>query len=149
MDGLNMGIVKEMPLPLPPVAEQRQFVDRLRRVEQQQVACAESAASVDGLLKVFKAELSPVGYDEVVGCLTSPSLKPVGWPEIQADCARAESYALVIPGRPAFTAVGRSNTWLAICTTCCGCRCRIRMIWRRGLMIRSSRPRSGWALRRS
>ena len=51
MDGLNMGIVKEMPLPLPPVAEQRQFVDRLRRVEQQQVACAESAASVDGLFE--------------------------------------------------------------------------------------------------
>lgn len=51
MDGLNMGIVKEMPLPMPPLLEQRQFVDRLRQVEDQRAACLESAASLDDLFE--------------------------------------------------------------------------------------------------
>lgn len=49
MDGLNMGIVKEMPIPLPPLDEQRSFVDRLRRTEVQQAASVESAHSLNNL----------------------------------------------------------------------------------------------------
>ncbi len=47
MDGLNMGIVKEMPLPLPPLDKQRQFVNRLRRAEKQRILCTEASMTLN------------------------------------------------------------------------------------------------------
>jgi type I restriction enzyme, S subunit len=51
MDGLNMGIVKEMPVPLPHLDEQHQFVARLRAIEQLHRACADSFEKVEALFE--------------------------------------------------------------------------------------------------
>lgn len=38
MEGLNMGIIKEMPVPLAPIDLQLEFAERLRRVSEQRAA---------------------------------------------------------------------------------------------------------------
>lgn len=51
MNGLNMGIVKEMPLPLPALELQERFVNRLREAEEQRIACAKSLNTLDSLFE--------------------------------------------------------------------------------------------------
>jgi len=49
MDGLNMGIIKLMPLPLPSLDEQASFVEKARSIAEQKRAMAELTSRL-GLL---------------------------------------------------------------------------------------------------
>ena len=62
MDGLNMGIVKEMPIPLAPLALQQAFDRRLRAARQMRGAHERSIAQLDDLFaslqhRAFRGEL--------------------------------------------------------------------------------------------
>lgn len=49
MDGLNMGYIKNMPMVLPPIALQREFVEELRAVSAERYALQQRAAHLDTL----------------------------------------------------------------------------------------------------
>jgi type I restriction enzyme S subunit len=49
MEGLNMGIIKEMPIPLVPIEFQQEFGKRLKQVSALKVAHRRSEAAVEGL----------------------------------------------------------------------------------------------------
>lgn len=49
MDGLNMGIIKEMPLPVPPLDDQREFVEMARKVDTLLDSCLQSATELEEL----------------------------------------------------------------------------------------------------
>jgi type I restriction enzyme S subunit len=49
MDGLNMGIIKEMPLPVPPIETQAEFVSRARAAQDQHRIAGLSMTAMDRL----------------------------------------------------------------------------------------------------
>lgn len=62
MDGLNMGIIKAMPIPVPPLADQQQFALRAEHVGASRGAMARAASSDDELFaslqsRAFRGEL--------------------------------------------------------------------------------------------
>jgi type I restriction enzyme S subunit len=62
MSGLNMGIIKEMPVPLPPLSLQREFARRVTAVEKLKAAQRASLAELDALFatlqhRAFKGKL--------------------------------------------------------------------------------------------
>jgi type I restriction enzyme S subunit len=62
MSGLNMGIIKGMPVPLPPIPLQREFARRVSAVEKLKAAQRASLAELDALFaslqhRAFKGEL--------------------------------------------------------------------------------------------
>ena len=63
MSGLNMGLIKKMPVPLPPIALQREFARRVGTVEKLKTAQRQSLAELDALFaslqhRAFRGELS-------------------------------------------------------------------------------------------
>lgn len=54
MDGLNMGIVKEMPLPVPQLDDQHKFVATLAQVDTLTETALESSADLDDLFASFQ-----------------------------------------------------------------------------------------------
>lgn len=64
MSGLNMGIIKGLPIPLPPLALQRRFAAIVESVEQQKARLREHLAELDTLFaslqqRAFNGELLP------------------------------------------------------------------------------------------
>lgn len=62
MEGLNMGIIKEMPIPLAPIDLQNAFDTRLAHLRDVQQIEQESAGRLDGLFgsirdRAFRGEL--------------------------------------------------------------------------------------------
>jgi type I restriction enzyme S subunit len=62
MDGLNMGIIKEMPVPLVPIDLQREFEIRLKALQKVRSANIQAAAELDALFaslqhRAFQGEL--------------------------------------------------------------------------------------------
>jgi type I restriction enzyme, S subunit len=62
MSGLNMGIIKEMPVPLPPLSLQREFARRVTAVDKLKTAQRASLAELDALFatlqhRAFRGEL--------------------------------------------------------------------------------------------
>lgn len=62
MDGLNMGIIKAMPLPLPAMSEQQRFVERSRKIASFGALTAVTTSEVDELFtslqsRAFRGEL--------------------------------------------------------------------------------------------
>lgn len=62
MDGLNMGIIKAMPIPVPALADQDEFVHRAERVSSYQAGVTRAAVSDDELFtslqsRTFRGEL--------------------------------------------------------------------------------------------
>lgn len=62
MSGLNMGLIKGMPLPLPPIPLQREFARRVTAVEKLKTAHRASLAELDALFatlqhRAFRGEL--------------------------------------------------------------------------------------------
>lgn len=62
MAGLNMGLIKAMPLPIPPVELQRDFARRVAAVEKLKTAHRASLADLDALFaslqhRAFRGEL--------------------------------------------------------------------------------------------
>ncbi|RQM31953.1 restriction endonuclease subunit S [Rhodococcus ruber] len=62
MDGLNMGIIKSMPVPVPPIGQQKEFAARVDRVDAQREALTRIAAKDDELFaalqsRAFRGEL--------------------------------------------------------------------------------------------
>lgn len=55
MDGLNMGIIKEMPLPLPPLEDQRRFVEQLRKLGALTASCAASSNEIGTLFAALQS----------------------------------------------------------------------------------------------
>jgi type I restriction enzyme S subunit len=55
MDGLNMGIVKEMPLPVPQLDDQREFADRLNLVDGLSHSCLKSSTELDNLFTALQS----------------------------------------------------------------------------------------------
>lgn len=55
MDGLNMGIIKSMPLPLPPMNAQTSFVNAATRIDEQVRKLAQRAHELDALADVLRA----------------------------------------------------------------------------------------------
>lgn len=49
MDGLNMGIIKAMPIPLPPIADQRAFADKVAKIDAQRAIAKRVLAADDEL----------------------------------------------------------------------------------------------------
>ncbi len=63
MSGLNMGLIKGMPVPLPPIELQREFARRVQAVEKLKTAQRASLAELDALFatlqhRAFRGELS-------------------------------------------------------------------------------------------
>ncbi|HXN22416.1 MAG TPA: restriction endonuclease subunit S [Candidatus Dormibacteraeota bacterium] len=62
MNGLNMGIIKSMPIPLPPVQLQQDFARRVAAVEELKATCRTSLSELDALFnalqyRAFRGEL--------------------------------------------------------------------------------------------
>lgn len=62
MEGLNMGIIKEMPIPLAPIDLQLEFAERLRRLSEHRAAQRRSEANLEALFaslqhRAFRGEL--------------------------------------------------------------------------------------------
>jgi type I restriction enzyme, S subunit len=62
MDGLNMGIIKALPINLPPVSLQRRFVDQIKAVRTAKTIHATHLAHLDELFaslqhRAFRGEL--------------------------------------------------------------------------------------------
>ena len=62
MSGLNMGLIKGMPIPLPPISLQREFARRVTAVEKLKTAQRAALAELDGLFaslqhRAFRGEL--------------------------------------------------------------------------------------------
>ena len=62
MNGLNMGIVKAMPVPVPPVARQRLFAERVHQITEAKKVAVRAALADDGLFeslqsRAFRGEL--------------------------------------------------------------------------------------------
>jgi type I restriction enzyme, S subunit len=62
MDGLNMGIIREMPIPMPPIGLQRDFSNRQQAVQSQIEICRASLQDFDALFaslqhRAFRGEL--------------------------------------------------------------------------------------------
>ncbi|HLE61951.1 MAG TPA: restriction endonuclease subunit S, partial [Pyrinomonadaceae bacterium] len=62
MSGLNMGLIKDMPVPLPPITLQREFARRVTMVEKLKTAQRASLAELNALLaslkhRAFRGEL--------------------------------------------------------------------------------------------
>jgi type I restriction enzyme S subunit len=62
MSGLNMGIIKAMPIPLPPLELQQEFSRRVAAVEKLKAAHRASLAEMDALFaslqhRAFRGEL--------------------------------------------------------------------------------------------
>lgn len=55
MDGLNMGIIKEMPLPVPQLDDQRQFVATLQQVDRVSHSCSQSSTKLDDLFATLRS----------------------------------------------------------------------------------------------
>ena len=55
MDGLNMGIIKSMPLPLPPMNEQINFVERASKIREQTKISSQRAAQLDVIAEALRA----------------------------------------------------------------------------------------------
>lgn len=55
MDGLNMGIIKAMPIPVPPLARQNEFADRLHSIGQRRASMRSALASDDELFAALQA----------------------------------------------------------------------------------------------
>lgn len=62
MDGLNMGIIKTMPIPVPSISRQREFETRITTIESQRNAVMQSSRNLNELFtslqsRAFKGEL--------------------------------------------------------------------------------------------
>lgn len=62
MDGLNMGIIKEMPIPLPPLALQNRYANLMRKLSDVRAGSRRSALELDALFcslqhRAFRGEL--------------------------------------------------------------------------------------------
>jgi len=62
MTGLNMGIIKNMPIPLPPLNLQQEFARRITAVEKLKTAHRAALAELDALFaslqhRTFRGEL--------------------------------------------------------------------------------------------
>jgi type I restriction enzyme S subunit len=69
MDGLNMGIIKAMPIRLPPLRMQQEFVEKLKVVEEQRSAASIAAAMANQLFtslqqRAFSGELTTSSQKE-------------------------------------------------------------------------------------
>ena len=62
MSGLNMGIIRAMPIPRPPLALQQQFAERMEAIETLKATHRQSLAKLDTLFaslqhRAFRGEL--------------------------------------------------------------------------------------------
>jgi type I restriction enzyme S subunit len=55
MDGLNMGIIKEMPLPVPERAIQQEFISRMKATEGLSVGISQSRNELDELFAALQS----------------------------------------------------------------------------------------------
>ena len=55
MAGLNMGIIKAMPVPQPPIDRQREFAERARRVAAARTSAIATLAAEDELFASLQA----------------------------------------------------------------------------------------------